>query len=102
MSDKKPNYYEVLGVSENATDQELKSSYRKLALQWHPVRIINIRIKTKIKNKKLKRNLNLFQRLIQFFQIRKKGSNMILKGKMGSKWEMEQEETSVDSVEDLI
>jgi molecular chaperone DnaJ len=39
MSDKKPNYYEVLGVSENATEQELKSSYRKLALQWHPVRI---------------------------------------------------------------
>lgn len=32
----KHDYYEVLGVSSLATDQELKSAYRKLALQYHP------------------------------------------------------------------
>ena len=32
----KRDYYEVLGVSRNANDQELKSSYRKLAMQYHP------------------------------------------------------------------
>ena len=34
----KRDYYEVLGVNRKATEQELKSSYRKLALQFHPDR----------------------------------------------------------------
>ena len=30
------NYYEILGVSKTATDDELKSAFRKLARQYHP------------------------------------------------------------------
>lgn len=30
------NYYEILGVTQECTDDELKKAYKKLALRFHP------------------------------------------------------------------
>ena len=34
----KRDYYEILGISKNASDEDIKSAFRKKALEYHPDR----------------------------------------------------------------
>src|SRR3990172_3732996 len=47
----KSDYYDILGVPKTATAAQIKSSYRKLALQWHPDRNKSQEAEAKFKEK---------------------------------------------------
>ena len=55
------DYYKLLGVPENAGDEEIKKAFRKLAFQYHPDKNIGHEKEAEEKFK----NLNEYRRVVK-------------------------------------
>ena len=36
MTSPQKDFYEILGINKNATSDEIRKAYKKLAIKWHP------------------------------------------------------------------
>lgn len=56
------DYYDILKVNKNATDDDLKKSYRRLAMKWHPDKNPNNKKEAEAKFKQISEayEVNLF------------------------------------------
>lgn len=50
----KKDYYNILGVDRNASQDEIKKAFRKISLKYHPDRLSN---KSDKEKKRVKKNL---------------------------------------------
>ena len=75
MSLKYKNYYSVLGVSKNATERELKSAFRKLALKYHPD-----------KNSGNKTAENKFKEINEAYNVLSDSEKRKMYDRLGSNW----------------
>eukprot|EP00299_Pterocystis_sp_00344_P014574 c7228_g1_i3.p1 GENE.c7228_g1_i3~~c7228_g1_i3.p1 ORF type:complete len:270 (-),score=64.29 c7228_g1_i3:63-872(-) len=54
----KESYYDLLGIAPSATEAEIKSAYKKKALQWHPDR-----------NQDKKKSTEMFTKISEAYQV---------------------------------
>ena len=58
----KKDYYEILGVSRDASDEDIRTAYKKLIKEWHPDRHkVTIRKSQSRSSKRFKRLTGAFR-----------------------------------------
>jgi DnaJ-class molecular chaperone len=92
-----PNYYEILGVSPDASQAEIKKSFRNLALQHHPD-----------KNKNSDESRQKFMRIIEAYEVlsdeqarKNYDNNTLQKRGTGKRWTPSADIGTVYSYEEL-
>jgi curved DNA-binding protein CbpA len=69
------NYYKILGVSKNASQEEIKKGYRKLAVKYHPD-----------KNPDVKETENRFKEINEAYQVLKDPEKRKKYNQLGANW----------------
>ena len=63
------DYYNILGLSRGASDDDIKASYRKLARQHHPDKGGDKEFFQKIQVRRINYNYRLIQYILFFYDI---------------------------------
>ncbi len=85
------DYYKILGVSRNATQEEIKRAYRKLAAKYHPD-----------KNKGNKEAEERFKEINEAYQVLSDPEKRKLYDRLGANWERYQKAGAQVNWEDLF
>src|SRR5690554_6420497 len=80
------DYYKVLGVAKNATDDEIKKAYRKLAVKYHPD-----------KNQGDKEAEAKFKEVAEAYEVLKDSDKRKKYDEMGANWKYYQQHGAADS-----
>lgn len=78
MAAKFQDYYEVLGVSRDASEKDIKAAYRKLARKWHPD-LHPASEKAKVEDK--------FKRINEAYEVLKDPEKRSRYDQLGSRWQ---------------
>ena len=63
MSSSKKDYYEVLGVSKEASEDEIRRAYKKLAIKWHPDKHVDDKKEAEEKFKEINEAYSVLQKI---------------------------------------
>ena len=77
------DYYDVLGVSKDASDDDIKKAYRKMAMKYHPDKVANAGKVTSKFRQSVARGIQTEQRVLKHMGLTKNTTKIASKTKIG-------------------